>query len=669
MPSQLASWVARLVQLTGLINIISAVLPASRARLRALTEVVPIVDVHTAGAVTAAVGVLLVFLGYGLRRRKRRAWYVATALAAATVGLNIVKGLDVEEAALTAGILVLLLATRRQFYAAADPTSRWRALAAIVGFSVAGVLLGVAELAVRQHHLVGHPTLREMAAHALLGLIGVTGPVHFRNPAMGEIVTLTTGSLGLLAVGSGLLLLLRPGVRGPAKSVEDEQKLRGLLDKHGERDSLGYFALRHDKSLIWSPTGKAAVAYRVVQGVSLASGDPVGDPEAWPGAIKAWLEDARLHAWVPAVLGCGELAGRTYQRHGLDAVELGDEAIVEVADFSLDGRPMRGVRQAVARVERAGYRCEIAYQRDLSATCLATAARAAEDLRDGDVERGFSMALSRFADPADDDCLVVLAWDPTGTLRGLLQFVPWGKDGLSLDLMRRDPASDNGLVEFMIVSAIRHAPALGVRRLSLNFAVLRSVFERGEKLGAGPILRVWHRLLLTASRFWQIESLYRANAKYRPAWRPRYLCFPSARDLPRIGLAALSAEAFLVVPSPIRKLSRMLNRRPAAKAGALPGPEGDDPAGDEPAGEDPAGTASTGPGSQSASPGAGAAAGGKRWLGRNPQPAKGGGVKVAGSATAAREPAVGAPAGSSSGPADKTGVRQWRGRVMSRSAR
>jgi lysyl-tRNA synthetase class 2 len=81
--------------------------------------------------------------------------------------------------------------------------------------------------------------------------------------------------------------------------------------------------------------------------------------------------------------------------------------------------------------------------------------------------------------------------------------------------------------------------------VSLNFAVLRSVFARAEELGAGPVLRLWHRLLRVASRMWQIESLYRANAKYQPDWQPRYLCFPAARDLPRIALAALSAEAFL----------------------------------------------------------------------------------------------------------------------------
>jgi lysyl-tRNA synthetase class 2 len=93
--------------------------------------------------------------------------------------------------------------------------------------------------------------------------------------------------------------------------------------------------------------------------------------------------------------------------------------------------------------------------------------------------------------------------------------------------------------------------------VSLNFAVLRSVFARAEELGAGPVLRVWHRLLKAASRLWQIESLYRANAKYQPDWKPRYLCFPTARDLPRIAVAVLSAEAFLPT-------GRRAEARPAA---------------------------------------------------------------------------------------------------------
>jgi lysyl-tRNA synthetase class 2 len=282
-----------------------------------------------------------------------------------------------------------------------------------------------------------------------------------------------------------------------------------------------------------------------VNGVSLAAGDPIGPESAWPEAIGAWLADAERHGWTPAVLGCGNAGGRAYRRAGLDVVELGDEAVLDVGAFSLAGRPMRGVRQAVNRIRRAGYTCRVARLRDLSGAELDDAVRVADLFRDGPMERGFSMALSRLGDPRDADCLLVLGHDRTGTLRGLLQFVPWGDDGLSLDLMRGDRTAENGLTELMVASVLEAAPELGVRRVSLNFAVLRSVFARAEELGAGPVLRVWHRMLRFASQLWQIESLYRANAKYQPIWQPRYLCFPAARDLPRIAIAALTAEAFL----------------------------------------------------------------------------------------------------------------------------
>ncbi|GAA3047387.1 hypothetical protein GCM10020229_68520 [Kitasatospora albolonga] len=71
-------------------------------------------------------------------------------------------------------------------------------------------------------------------------------------------------------------------------------------------------------------------------------------------AIECWLAEAREHAWAPAVMGASEEAGVIYARHGLDALELGDEAIVELDEFSLDGRAMRVVRQAYNRVKRAG---------------------------------------------------------------------------------------------------------------------------------------------------------------------------------------------------------------------------------------------------------------------------------------------------------------------------
>jgi lysylphosphatidylglycerol synthetase-like protein (DUF2156 family) len=66
---------------------------------------------------------------------------------------------------------------------------------------------------------------------------------------------------------------------------------------------------------------------------------------------------------------------------------------------------------------------------------------------------------------------------------------------------------------------------------------------------AGPVRFASDR----AADLVQIETLLRFNAKFRPAWQPRYLRFESGRMLPRVALAALEAEAFLVLPGALRR--------------------------------------------------------------------------------------------------------------------
>ena len=103
------------------------------------------------------------------------------------------------------------------------------------------------------------------------------------------------------------------------------------------------------------------------------------------------------------------------------------------------------------------------------------------------------------------------------------------------------------------------ASGLGVKRISLNFAVFRAALERGERIGAGPVLRAWRSVLIFMSKWFQIESLYKFNAKFCPVWQPRFFVFPSTKDAPRIALAALEAEAFLVWPRlELRRIARKL---------------------------------------------------------------------------------------------------------------
>jgi len=270
-----------------------------------------------------------------------------------------------------------------------------------------------------------------------------------------------------------------------------------------------------------------------------------------------------------------EEAAQAYVDAGLRALSMGDEAIIDVADFTLEGRTMRPVRQAVTRVQRAGYHAEVVRHGDLSPEALTQYVQLAEQWRGARTERGFSMALGRVGEAEDGRCVVATATE-NGVLRALLHFVPWGSDGLSLDLMRRDRSAQPGVNDFLIVEAIRAAHALGVKRISLNFAVFRAALERGERIGAGPVLRVWRRFLVFISRWFQIESLYKFSAKFCPVWVPRFFVFPGTRDAVRVGVAALEAEAFLVWPRlELRRFAhrlrlpgarRRLRRRPRARA-------------------------------------------------------------------------------------------------------
>ncbi len=541
-------WIARIVGLTGLVTLASALSPELARRVHAVDRLFPATFPAAAATGAAASGILLIVLSRGLRRGKARAWWLATLLTGGTVVLNLLKGLDVEEALLSMLVLVLLLGARGQFTARTDPRSLRQVLVASLAAPAAATGLGMLWLTLDRHAQVAGTSWTDRWVQAFVGLVGVPGPIAFTDTAEGAPAAVALVVLGLAAAMTVVLVALRPAGGPHPMSAEEESTVRALLDRWGQVDSLGYFALRDDRSVVLSRSGKAAVSYRVVRGVSLAAGDPIGDPEAWPGAIAAWLEQAATYGWTPAVLGASERGGRAYERAGLDALELGDEAVLDLDAFALEGRAMRTVRQAVARSVRAGTQVTCQRSGELDADLRTELVRRAAQWRDGPVERGFSMALSRFFDPRDATSVVVIARDAEGALRGVLNLVPWGADGLSLDLMRRDPETENGLVEHMVASVCAQAPQFGVTRMSLNFAVLRSVFARGEQLGAGPVLRLWHGLLQGLSRFWQIESLYRANAKYQPQWRPRYLCFRQARDLPEVAGAALRAESLLVAP-------------------------------------------------------------------------------------------------------------------------
>ena len=547
---------AAMLVATSFVTVV-ALVPPWREHFRTYDDLLSLLTIPIVPSLAYAA--LLAVMAFALRRRLRAAWWILLVgwLVLPEIGriYDIVDGqnvaLNLVGLVLIAGAIVVTQRARPQFGV--------RRVAGSLRWALATLLVGGAVVLVTGAALVSQfgesESIGSSAVYVLDSMLVDLGRFGDGSAATAPFwVQGVVGLAGMVLVIVAATVLFRAPADTRTLAIPEEARIRTLLRDFGDHDSLGYFATRRDKSIVWdtgdADTAHAGVSYRVVGSVSLASGNPIGDPEHWAAAIEAWRERARRNGWSVAVMGAGEEGAKAYAEVGLTAYDIGDEAIVDMTAFSLGGPGMKSVRASVSRLQRRGYTARVVRHATLTASDFAALSAAARAWRgDGGDERGFSMALGRLADPLDGSCVLVEAHDADGQLRGFLSFAPWGRTGLSLDLMRRDPAADNGLIEFMVASLAGQAATFGIGLVSLNFAMFREAFERGAEVGAGPILRLWRQGLLVASKNWQLESLYRANAKYLPAWQPRFICFEYTSDLPRVGIAAGSAEGFLTRPT------------------------------------------------------------------------------------------------------------------------
>ncbi|HXO79499.1 MAG TPA: bifunctional lysylphosphatidylglycerol synthetase/lysine--tRNA ligase LysX [Mycobacterium sp.] len=499
---------------------------------------------------------VLALLAGALTARKRIAWWLLVFNLLLAAGLN-VAGLIVDHPSaakrfgemlglgLHLAAVVVLIFAYREFWAKVRPGALYKAAGVLLTGWAIGIVVSWGLVETFPRTLAAEDRLfyvvNRVVGFAVVESAQFTGrPPVFLNALF--------GLFSAMALIVAAIVLFQSQRADNALTGEDESAIRGLIELWGKDDSLGYFATRRDKSVVFAPSGRAAITYRVEVGVCLASGDPIGDPRAWPQAIDAWLALCQSYGWTPGNMGASSAGAKAFREAGLNALELGDEAILQTAEFRLSGREMRGVRQAVTRARRAGLTVRIRRHHDIEPAEMAQVTSRADSWRDTEAERGFSMALGRIGDPADGDCLLVEAIGSDDTVVAMLSLVPWGRNGVSLDLMRRSPHSPNGTIELMVSELALHAERIGITRISLNFAMFRSAFEQGAQLGAGPVARLWRGFLLFFSRWWQLETLYRSNMKYQPDWVPRFACYEDARMVPRVGVASSIAEGFLVLP-------------------------------------------------------------------------------------------------------------------------
>ena len=514
-PESLLAWAAAAV---GLIGIASALTPEMRDRFQIVGGVLPPGGIAAARVATLAFGIALVWLSRSLAHRRRRAWQLAVAVVLASAVAHLAKGLDFEESIASLVLLAALLRYRRSFDVPGEPATARPLLGIVTTFAAsAAVFIGV--------ELHG-------------------GEIPDR---LSDVFT----ALGLLLAFSALYLWLRPVSQAVAQTVGERRNVRALVDAYGH-DSLSFFALRRDKSYFFSPTRLSFLAYRVVAGTALISGDPVGTEDEFDSLLAEFRRVARTNGWRLAVISASERHLDRYRGLGMRAIAIGEEAVLYPATFSLEGRPIRKVRQSVSRLTKAGYTLRIVAADDADDALRTSLDDVSEQWRGNQPERGFSMAIDDLHVPGT---VFAVAEDEEGRVGGFLHLAPTpAGGGWSLSTMRRSPHSPNGLTEFLIVETLGWAKEQGVAELSLNFCALTDLIcpDRANTIPR----RVLRRGLLAADNVFQLERLYSFNRKFFPEWRPRYLCVERLSDLPLVGLAYLHVEQLLMPPGPWAKRDR-----------------------------------------------------------------------------------------------------------------
>ncbi|RDV84822.1 bifunctional lysylphosphatidylglycerol flippase/synthetase MprF [Ammonifex thiophilus] len=530
--------VALLVAATGIYNILYSWLSHHAARYLIVREYLPVEVVYCSWLLSVLTGLALLLLAWGLAKRKRRAWLLTCLLLGLVALLHLLKGLDYDAALVNLVALGLLLLLRRNYTVASDPASLGQALLFIALLGCLLFLYGLCGFYLLDRHFGAHfgwlASARETARVLFLGTPPSEAPRTYR--ARWFLDSLWLGEM--LTLAYGVALVFRPVLYRQRIRPEEVRQVGEILERWAD-STLAFLLLLPDKSYFFSPSRRSVVGYTVVGNVAIALGDPVGPPEEKEETIKAFASFCRNHDWHPVFFQVGEDYLPLYRAAGFELLKIGEEAVIDLRTFSLEGRERKSLRHAIRRAERQGCRVEF-YQPPLPEELLHRL-KAISDAwlasKQG-TEKRFS--LSWFDYQYLRTCPVAVVRDGTGKEVAFANIVPTyrGKTG-TIDLMRRLPEAPPGAMELLIVSLAEYFRRQGMEGFSLGLAPLAGLESFQDRLPE----KTAHLIYEHFNFFYGFKGLRQFKDKFRPRWEPRYMAYTAPWLLPKIALAIVRANA------------------------------------------------------------------------------------------------------------------------------
>ncbi len=532
---------AAVVALMGLLNASSSAFFGLTRRLQWLRRVLPPAVTSGSRSLNLVAGFLLIAVAWNLSQRKQLAWVVACWLLAISALSHLLKGLDVEEAAVALVLLGVLAVFRRDFTVRSDPSAVQSVLFAapfvIVFFWVYG--------------LVGFYLLRGQFRPAfdvdgtvadLIRLATFQGeqfytPLTHRARWFVESVTLLAG-IGMVYL---MVNLMRPVLRAPHSSL-GERRLASLLVRDCGASSVAYFALGADKQYAFNEAGNCVIPFVLQRGVALAAGGVIGPEEDRAEAVRTFCAMCEENHWAPAFVMLEEPELGDYRASGLDTVKIGEEALLDLATYDLKGKGKQDLRTAMNRAQREGWKLQL-FDGEVTDEALAAQIRelSEEWLRDKvGGEMGFVMGGSPIT--GSKDTLVTTVTDSTGKLMAFVTWVPmFAAKGWADDYIRRAEDAPHGAVEFAVVGTLEKLKERGDKVVSLGLAPLANVASENQE----AVLSLERGLEIIYERFagpFHYRTLKQFKDKFEPRWENRYLAYPGIAALPRVVLALAVAQ-------------------------------------------------------------------------------------------------------------------------------
>jgi phosphatidylglycerol lysyltransferase len=524
----------------GVVNLLSSVTPGLPERVAWLQDLFPIEIRHSAHLFTALSGFWLLVLAFGLLRRKRVAWLLTMGFLSASIVFNLIKGLDVEEGLFAAALLILLMATRRMYTARSDAPSIAQGAKTLLASSLFTLVYGTAGFFLLDRVYGVKYDLPGAALQTLLMFLAQDNAGSTPSTRFGQFFVDSIYWVGGITLLYALWMLLRPMLlRGEPANEEQHRRAKAIVEAHGH-SSLAAMTLLKDKAYFFSRTGQSCIAYVPKGRGAIALGDPIGPPQEAGEMIQAFQDFCRLNDWSPGFYQTQPDLLPIYEQSGFRAIQIGEEAVVNLLSFTISGKSGQDLRTARNRLTKLGHGVTF-HQPPIPQTLLEELKAVSDewlDMMKGS-EKKFSVGWF------DDDYLretpVAVVRSSDGRVNAFANLVSASTSkGITIDLMRHRADMVNGTMDFLFIELFQYCKDQGYERFYLGLSALSGV---GETPKSARMERVIHYLYEHINQFYNFKGLHAYKDKFRPEWEPRYLVFPGYGALMDIVVALIRADS------------------------------------------------------------------------------------------------------------------------------